>query len=148
MITSREYPQQPLLSSDKPRVWPHRYAVIAAFLTLAILVASLLRFLYLGNTFQSSDNAELPAAIVVMPGYRWMPKQHYGLTIYLYVKLFAGLLSALGISIDEFWWKAPIALVGVLQVPLTFAFLKRLKHSNVIALYGAALVAVLPIHVM
>ena len=129
----------------KLRVESLWYIVLVSVL---VLVASLLRFLHLGNVFHSSDNAELPARIVVNSGYLWMLQELYGVLISLLVKLFVGFGSALGINIPEFWWKAPVALVGVLQVPLTFAFLRRLGCSHAGAFFGAAFVAVLPIHVM
>jgi hypothetical protein len=116
--------------------------------SVLILVALLLRLLYLGNVFHSSDNAELPARVVLNSGYWSMLKEPYGVLVNLPLKLFVGLVSAFGVNITEFWWKAPIALVGVLQVPLTFAFLKGLGHSNVAAFFGSAFVAVLPLHVM
>ncbi len=74
--------------------------------------------------------------------------ESYGVLINFYAKLLTGFISALGVNITEFWWKAPVAIVGVFQVPLTFLFLKRLGVSNVAAFFGAAFVAVLPIHVM
>ena len=77
-----------------------------------------------------------------------MLMEPYGVLISLFAKLFTGFISALGTNITEFWWKAPVAIFGVLQVPLTFFFLKRLGTSNVAAFFGAAFVAVLPIHVM
>jgi hypothetical protein len=113
-----------------------------------ILTASVLRFMYLGNVFHTSDNADLPIRIIYNSGYWWMIKEPYGVLINLLVKLFTGFISALGVNITEFWWKAPVAIVGVFQVPLTFFFLKRLGCSNVAAFFGAAFVAVLPIHVM
>jgi hypothetical protein len=121
------------------------YMVLVCFL---ILTASTLRFLYLGNVFHSSDNVDLPLRIIFNSGYWWMLMEPYGVLINLLAKLFTGLISALGTNITEFWWKAPVAAVGVLQVPLTFFFLTRLGTSDVIAFFGAAYIAVLPLHVM
>jgi len=113
-----------------------------------VCLALLVRLLYLGNTFQSGDNAALAVNILVNPGYSWMIRGNYGFLINLFVKLFVGLASCLGITITEFWWKAPIALLGTLQVPLSFLFLRRLGCTKVGALGGAAFIAILPIHVM
>ncbi len=113
-----------------------------------VCLSLLLRFLHLGNTFQSGDNAALAASIVANPGYGWMAREHYGVLINVWVKLLVGLASSLGIPITEWWWKAPIALLGTLQVPLTFLFLRRLGGRQSSALWGAAFMAVLPIHVM
>ena len=77
-----------------------------------------------------------------------MFKDKYGFMINLYVKLFAGVVSFLGITLTEFWWKAPIALVGVLQVPLTYFFLKRMGCKRFGSLCGSAFIAVLPLHII
>ena len=119
-----------------------------SLLILLVAVSLVLRVARLGNTFQSSDNAELAARVVLNPGYSWMIRERYGVLISLVVKLFVGSASSLGITITEFWWKLPIALLGTLQVPLAFFFLKRLGCARTGALAGAALVAVLPVHVM
>jgi hypothetical protein len=113
-----------------------------------ILLAFLLRFLHLSGVFFSSDNVELPARIVVNTGYRWMLSEPYGVLINVFTKLFVGFISLLGIGITEFWWKAPIALLGSLQIPLTFLFLRKCTRSRLSALIGAMAVSVLPIHVM
>lgn len=113
-----------------------------------VCLALLSRLLYLGNTFQSGDNAALAATIIRNPGYSWMIRGNYGVLISLFVKLFVGLASSLGITITEFWWKAPVALLGTVQVPLSFFFLRRLGCTKVGALWGAGFVAILPIHVM
>lgn len=117
-------------------------------LILLTCLALLLRLLSLGNTFQSSDNAVLAFQIVTNPGYGWMFYERYGLLINLFAKVFVGTVSSLGITVTEFWWKAPIALLGTLQTPLTFLFVKRLGGREEGALWGAALISILPIHVM
>ncbi|MCA9741965.1 glycosyltransferase family 39 protein [candidate division KSB1 bacterium] len=101
----------------------------------------------LGNTFQSADNAAL-ASKILQYGYRWMIEDHYGFLINIYVKLFTAALSMAGIALTEFWWKVPIALVGSLQVPIVYLFLLRLRCQQSTALTGAAILAILPIHVM
>jgi hypothetical protein len=117
-------------------------------LILLTCLALLLRLQSLGNTFPSSDNA-LPAfQIVTNPGYGWMLHERYGFLVYFLVKIFVGAVSSVGITVTEFWWKAPIALLGTLQTPLTFLFIKRLGGREEAALSGSALISILPIHVM
>jgi len=128
-----------------PEVSPRKVAVILLCLTA---LALLLRVLRLGNTFQSNDNVELAARILYNPGYGWTFTEPYGALIGVLVKLAVGCISLVGVTVTEFWWKLPVALIGTLQVPLTHAFLKRLKASEMGALAGAALMAVLPLHVM
>jgi len=113
-----------------------------------ICLCLLLRLLYLGNAFQSSDNAKLAVKVLRNHGYLWMIKENYGIFISLFAKYFTGLLSFLGITVNEFWWKAPTALFGAAQVPLTFLFLRKLNCSKICAFAAAAAIAILPIHVM
>lgn len=121
--------------------------IVAIVLSL-FLLSLLFRILFLGNTFQSSDNAELAFKILKNTGYSWIIREYYGALINVYVKSFVGLLSSLGVTITEFWWKAPIATLGSIQAPLTYLFLKRrVGCSNSGALFGAAFVSILPIHV-
>ena len=121
--------------------------IIGIFLFL-FLLSFLLRILFIGNTFQSSDNAELAFKILKNNGYSWIIRDYYGAIIDVYVKLFVGLLSSFGVTITEFWWKTPIAILGSFQTPLTYFFLKRrIGCSNIGALSGVAFVATLPIHV-
>jgi len=108
----------------------------------------LLRTILLGNTFQSADNAALADRILHHRGYAWMVREYYGFLINFIVKIFAATLSALGIGLNEFWWKLPIALFGSAQVLLTFFFLRRFLNSLRLAFWGAAFIAILPIHVM
>jgi hypothetical protein len=77
-----------------------------------------------------------------------MVLEKYGLFINLITWASVRVVRLLGLVITEFWWKAPVALIGALQVPLTFFFLRWLGCRVLAALSGAALVAVLPIHVM
>jgi hypothetical protein len=127
----------------------YQWPVIVALLVLTCL-SLLLRTLFLGNTFQSSDNAELAFKILKNDGsgYWWILREYYGALINVYVKLFVGLLSFFDVVITEFWWKFPIAAIGSLQAPLTYFFLKRrIGCSNIGALAGAAFISILPIHV-
>jgi len=120
------------------------------FFALAFILigAVLLRTILLGNTFQSADNAALADRIVHHRGYAWMVREYYGFLINFIVKIFAASLSAVGIRLNEFWWKLPMALFGSAQVVLTFFFLRRYFNSVRLALGGAAFIAILPIHVM
>ncbi len=120
----------------------------ASILFFLTSVAILLRFLYLGNPFLSADYAELAIKILKNPGYLWMAGERVGFLINFFVKLFVGSVSFLGIKVTEFWWKAPIALFGTAQVPLTYFFLKGLGCKRTGALTAAAFVSILPIHVM
>ena len=89
-----------------------------------------------------------PSRFLKNNGYSWIIREYYGVLINVYVKIFTGLLSSFGITITEFWWKAPIAILGSFQAPLTYFFLKRrIGCSDVGALFGAAFISILPIHV-
>ncbi len=111
-------------------------------------LAALLRLPGLGNTFQSSDNAELAARIVKFQGWSWMLEERYGLLINVVVKCFTASIHALGIRLTEFWWKLPIALVGSLQAPLTYIVMRRMRATESGAFFGGAIFAVFPLHIM
>lgn len=117
-------------------------------LLVFIVIACLLRTVLLGNTFQSADNAALADRIVHHRGYAWMIREYYGFLINFIVKIFAASISSFGLKLTEFWWKLPVALLGSAQVWLTFFFLRHLFQSKSLALWGAAFIAILPIHVM
>ena len=74
--------------------------------------------------------------------------ENYGVLINFYVKVFTGFLSLLGIPLNEFWFKLPIAIIGSAQIILSFGFLNWLMKNRASALLGAGLISILPIHVM
>ncbi len=131
------------------RIYSDAFDFRIGTIVLSLLaLSSLLRLLFLGNTFQSSDNVELAYKIVKNSGYSWIVREYYGALINVYVKFFVAFLSSLGFTITEFWWKVPIAVLGSIQAPLTYLFLKQRVHcSKSGALVGAAIVSILPIHV-
>ena len=120
----------------------------AVLLALLVAVSLSLRLPLLGNVFDGSDNAELAARVTFYPGYGWMAREGYGLLINVLVKLCVGVFSLLGITITEFWWKLPLALVGSCQAPVVYLFLRRLRCREAGAVFGGLAVAVLPLHVM
>ena len=116
---------------------------------VALMAASLaLRLPGLGGVFEGSDSVELAARVLVRPGYGWMLHEAYGFLINFVVKVFVGAVSSLGITVTEFWWKLPVAVVGSLQAPLAYLFLRRLRCGEAGAMFGSLALAVLPIHVM
>jgi len=124
---------------------------VAPILILVAVGASL-RLVHLGNTFQSSDNSQLAVMILRHDaghgnGWAWMLDHSYGVLLPAVVKAFTGVLSAFGVGITEFWWKLPVALVGILQIAVYFLVLRDLGARRVTCLGGAAMMAVLPIHV-
>ena len=117
--------------------------------TIAILVLGLLlRVLFLGNIFQSSDNAYLASRIVSNHAYSWMGREYFGVMINLLIKLWSATLSTLGITLTEISWKLPLALIGSLQAPLLYFFFRRLGCSTFATWSGTAMAALLPIHIM
>jgi len=119
-----------------------------ALLVVLVIVSLALRVPRLGGVFASADNAELAARIVSNRGYAWMVRERYGLLINVLVKLSAATFSSLGITLTEFWWRLPLAVVGSFQAPLAYLFLKRLRCREAGAVFGAFAVACLPLHVM
>ena len=118
------------------------------YLALILLAGLALRLVQLGTTFRSADEGAVAARILKYPGYTWMFHEYYGPLINLLVKFGAALVSFLGLTLTEFWWKFPVAVAGALQAPLTYGLLKSLGAGRFGRLFGAALMAVLPLHVM
>jgi hypothetical protein len=77
-----------------------------------------------------------------------MLKEYYGLMINIIVKLFTAILSSLDITLTEFWFKFPIAIIGALQIPLTYLFLRKLRCDFLLSSLGSGIISFLPIHVM
>jgi len=118
-------------------------------IAVALTALSLsLRMTLLGGTFQSADNAELAVQVLYNPGYEWMTREPYGVLINVLAKLFAGTASALGVTVTEFLWRVPVALIGSLHAAVAYLFLRRLRAGSVGALLGGLAIAVLPVHVM
>ncbi len=121
--------------------------IIIISLAILFIFALLLRILGLGNTFESSDNVELAYKILTNHGYRWMVRENYGFLINIYVKIFVGILSLMGVGINEFWWKFPIAFLGSLQVFATYFLMCGMNQSKGLSLIVAGSVVFLPLHV-
>ena len=119
-----------------------------AVLSGLILLAFALRSIGLDLTFRSADETAVATRILKFPGFAWMFREYYGLLINLIVKFWAAGVSVLGITLTEFWWKLPVALAGTLYVPLVWGYLGSLGAGTFGRLFGAAMTAVLPIHVM
>lgn len=117
-------------------------------LGLIFLAGLALRLIMLGTTFRSADEGAVAARILKYPGSAWMFREYYGLLINLLVKSGASLVSFLGLTLTEFWWKFPVALAGAFQALLTYRFFKGLGAGRFGRLLGAALMAFLPLHVM
>ncbi|MFC1668840.1 hypothetical protein ACFL20_00490 [Spirochaetota bacterium] len=124
-----------------------RKVPVICTIILIIAAAAFMRFFMLGNPFLSSDNLTLGYRMLKFSGFTWILFEQYGIIIAILDKLIVSLLAFSGITVTEFVFKMPIALMGVLQVPLTFLFLRRLNLSLFLALMGSALIAVFPLHI-
>ncbi len=138
----REVLYRKSLSNSGVKLWKSLIPLI-----LITTIGAAIRILYLGNTFQSSDNAQLTVKIIVFPGWTWMLLENFGILINVIEELFVHVLSLFRESMTEFWWKLPIALIGTFQIPIVYLFLTKMKCNRRKALLGAALISVLPIHV-
>jgi hypothetical protein len=117
-------------------------------LVLIFFVGVFFRFYKLGTPFLSSDDLELAVTIMLEPGYLWMLQQYYGLIVSVIVKFFVGFTSLFGFTVTEVTWKLPVAFFGAIQPILTYFFLRYFRVSKTASLFGSAIIAVLPIHVM
>jgi hypothetical protein len=136
----------PLQRAADKRAVLFAYVGALAFL---MLVAGVLRMAGTNRPFIGQDQVLAPFFACYGPGYMWMISFYStGGIIQLVAWVSAFILTSLGVAMTEFWWIAPIATVGTLQVPLTFVLALRLGCRNPLALAAAATMAVLPIHVM
>ena len=119
-----------------------------AFLLTALIIGFSLRTIGLGSVFQSSDNVE--KAVQLLDGEGWMLFIHstYGVLYHIWMNVAASFISSLGISLTEFWWRFPVALMGTAQIILSYFFLKFLKFSRKESALFALLIACFPLHVM
>lgn len=116
-------------------------------LSLICIIGLAIRVYQIDHTFTSSDNVMLAERIVKKQGFLWMLMEQYGLLISLTVKFFSAAVALCGIAVTEFWWVLPIAITGMLCIPLAYLFLKRLGVSSAVSVIGALFMAVLPVHV-
>jgi len=117
----------------------------AAGAILAVAVAACgLRLTGLDAPFESSDQAEMPRAIQYAFGLRAIAVHAYGPMIAALAHLAAATTGLLGWPMTEAACRWPVALVGLLQVPATWALVVRLRRGHAEALAAAAFCAVLP----
>jgi hypothetical protein len=118
------------------------------FLLLFFLISLGLGAYKLNYAFPGSESAKLACMVTVNPGWLWMRGNAYGILIILITKVFVSLLELLRINITEFWWRVPALLFGSLLVFPVYLLTKEISRSKTAALFAAAMVAVLPVHIM
>lgn len=123
--------------------------MIRLALAFLALLALAIRMVGADHPFQSSDNVALAMKCIENSDIRWVVLEKYGLLNPLAVKLWATIWSdMLWRSMNEQLWKFPVAFLGAAQVPLAYAFARRLGASSIGGLCAAAITVVLPLHAM
>lgn len=125
------------------------YAVV---LGVALLAGMLLRLVANDGPFPSSDHAELAAIVTffyprsLSLGRSWEILTSVHGTLPPLVSLISTTVIGLaGISITEWWWNLPFALLGVVSILVAARFAEWLAGWRA-GMITALLVAVLPIH--
>jgi hypothetical protein len=125
--------------------WKGRAPVL--ILAAAVGIGAVLRFLYLGQTFTGGDQACWAASVIHLPGNKWMLGVTFGaLGPFLSKGLYLFLLHS-GVTVTEWWWHLPVALAGLLQVPLTYLLVRRWGGPRIAGAVGALAAAVMPVHI-
>src|SRR5262245_10485738 len=99
----------------------------------ALLVGALLRVGDIGRPFASGDHAEVAAVVsffyprdvrafsLVNQASIWhLLENPHGIAPILLALIWTSLVGIVGISITEFWWNIPFALLGLCSIPLAY----------------------------
>jgi hypothetical protein len=122
----------------------HSGPILLALVALTAL-ALVLRTYRTDVPFQSGDHATMPYMVSCWFGVSWIIAHTYGPLLPAIVWPFAKAVVALGLVMDEAMWRLPLALIGTLQVPITYLLMQRLGGRPWTALLAAAYAAVLPL---
>lgn len=114
--------------------------VLAALAGLALM----LRTYGTNVPFHSGDYASMPYMVSHWFGVSWIIAHIHGPLLPAVVWLFAKAAVGLGLVMNEAMWRLPLALVGTIQVPVTYLLMRRLGGHAWTALLAAGLAAVLP----
>jgi len=115
-----------------------------AFLIFAALVALALRTYRTDVPFHTGDYASMPYMVSHWYGISWIIAHIHGPLLPAIVWLFAKFAIAVGLVMDETMWRLPLALVGTIQVPVTYLLMRRLRAGRWVAILAAAIAAALP----
>lgn len=129
-----------LAPTDRPGVIRPRWP----FLALIGLIAGGIRFWRMDATFESSDQAAMAHMVCHSFGLRWIFAHDYGPTLPVLQRAFAEVFAALRIPIGEAAFRLPVALVSMVQVVVTYPFVRRLGASASAAVMATLIAALLP----
>jgi len=121
-----------------------RTCVVLLAVIAITLVAVWLRFWNISATFESSDQAAMAYLVRHSFGFRWIPAHDYGPVLPVIHLAVAGFCRLLSWPIGEAVARLPMAIIGLAQVPVTFALMRRLGRPRIEGLFAAAVCAVLP----
>jgi hypothetical protein len=110
-------------------------------LTLAALA---LRSYAIDVPFHTGDFAHLPYKVSRYYGVAWIIADIHGPLLPLAVWFIAKVVVAAGGVMNETMWRLPLALVGTIQVPMTYFLMRRLRAHAWTSVLAAAIAAFLP----
>jgi hypothetical protein len=110
----------------------------------ALSFGAALRFIGLGAPFESSDQATMAHAVRYNFGIDWILGHQYGPVIAIIYAAYARFMSWMGIGLTEFVHRLPVALVGWLQILITYPLMRRLHRTQIEAALAMLIVAALP----
>lgn len=138
------------------RISVPRLSLLAALAIL--LIGAALRLPEIGRPFVSSDHAEVAAVVSFFyprdiralapsdPGSVWNLLQNpHGVAPVGLALAWISAVGGLGVTINEFWWNLPFALLGLCIIPLGYRLGVQLGGRRA-GMLAALLLAVLPVH--
>jgi hypothetical protein len=124
----------------------------------ALAAGALLRTVDIGRPFASGDHAEVAAVVSffyprdaqalspVNPTSVWhLLENPHGVAPIGLALIWTSLVGIVGVSITEFWWNLPFALLGLCAIPLAYR-LGRQLGGRPAGILSALFMAVLPVH--
>ncbi len=133
----------PLREENEESLSSRTCVVLLAVIAIT-LVAVWLRFWNISATFESSDQAAMAYLVRHSFGFRWILAHDYGPVLPVIHLVVAGFCRLASWPMGEAVARLPMAIIGLAQVPVTFALMRRLGRPRVEGLLAAAVCAVLP----
>lgn len=145
---SRTWPvaEDRMTPAPRPAVRAAVLSPVAAASVVACLTALAggLRFWNMSATFESSDQASMAYLVAHSFGLEWIFAHQYGPVLPSIARAFAGAWNVCGLPFTEMTARMPMALLGTLQVLVTYPLVRRVGGGQAAGLLACGAGALLP----